>query len=57
MGLGPVLGASWNQHGLQTPQLGDKMIPRPPIWGQDGSQTPQLGRKMASRPLNLEPEK
>ena len=54
MGLGPVLGASWNQHGPQTFQLGDKMTPRPPTQGQDGSQTPQLGRKMASRPLNLE---
>ena len=54
MGLGPVLGASWNQHGPQTFQLGDKMTPIPPTQGQDGSQTPQLGRKMASRPLSLE---
>ena len=41
MGLRPLLGASWNQHGPQTFQLGDKMTPRPPTWGQDGSQTPQ----------------
>ena len=54
MGLGPVLGASWSQHGTQTFQLGDKMALRPPTWSQHGSQTCQLGRQMASRPLNLE---
>ena len=55
MGLGPVLGAPWNQHGPQALQLGDKMTPIPPTWSEDGSQTPQLGRNMASRPLNMEP--
>ena len=34
------------------PQLGAKMVPRPPTWSQGGPQTPQLGAKMATRPSN-----